>query len=350
MELKGNRIRFTYLPTLSVLACLSVIVLHCNNCFFEGPSSSIWLEVSFAHSFFYWPVPVFFMISGATLLDYPERMDTRQYLKRRVRRTLIPFLFWSFVGVVYRIMIALHAGAQFPLNVLVLIEGVANAKFIDWYWYFLALFSIYVSIPVFSNIQDKLKVYGFAVAITLLYELLHIVIFPQLNLTLSPYWFPPIPSYLMYPLLGYILSRIELSPRNRYIVYLIGFAAWFVHFVGTTLASKEAGIIVSYFKGYTNPLAVLQAASVFIFVKYELAPLVGRVAVLSRFVTAVSPLTLGIYLTQYYVMDIIIRLINIDIHSVVWRVLGVIPVFLVCAILTRILLKIRFTRVLVGQD
>lgn len=127
MELKGNRIRFTYLPTLSVLACLSVIVLHCNNCFFEGPSSSIWLEVSFAHSFFYWPVPVFFMISGATLLDYPERMDTRQYLKRRVRRTFIPFLFWSFVGVVYRIMIALHAGAQFPLNVLVLIEGVASA-------------------------------------------------------------------------------------------------------------------------------------------------------------------------------------------------------------------------------
>ena len=41
------------------------------------------------------------MISGATLIDYRERYTTIEFFKKRISKTLLPFLVWSVVGIVY---------------------------------------------------------------------------------------------------------------------------------------------------------------------------------------------------------------------------------------------------------
>lgn len=85
----------------NVAACLGVIILHTNFVFWTKSRGRLWITSCFLETFFYWPVPVFFMLSGANLLDYRERYSTVEFLKKRISRTLIPFLFWSLAAELY---------------------------------------------------------------------------------------------------------------------------------------------------------------------------------------------------------------------------------------------------------
>lgn len=85
--------RKKYLTVLSVVACLSVLCLHINGGFWTYRNSFLWYFSNFVECLFYFAAPVFFMITGATLIDYNKRYSTRQYAKKRLTRVGIPFLF-----------------------------------------------------------------------------------------------------------------------------------------------------------------------------------------------------------------------------------------------------------------
>ena len=88
-----------YIDVLNVLASFAVVMLH-TNCFWDGPSiGRAWISANFIESFFYWAVPIFFMISGVTLMDYRQRMTTSEYFVHRVRKTLVPFVMWTLIGI-----------------------------------------------------------------------------------------------------------------------------------------------------------------------------------------------------------------------------------------------------------
>ena len=52
-------------------------------------------------SVFYSAVPVFFMITGATLMDCRKRYSTAVFLKKRFTRTVIPYLGWVLFELVF---------------------------------------------------------------------------------------------------------------------------------------------------------------------------------------------------------------------------------------------------------
>lgn len=95
-------INYSWITVANISACLGVIILHANGIFWAFPSGHLWYTANFLETFFYWPVPVFFMISGATLIDYRERYSTKTFIIKRLQRTLIPFIAWSVFSVVYR--------------------------------------------------------------------------------------------------------------------------------------------------------------------------------------------------------------------------------------------------------
>ena len=98
----------TYKPTFDVInisACIAVVILHVNGAVWGGPYGRFWVTSLILECVFYWAVPVFFMISGATLMDYRQRYDTKTFFKRRFSKTLIPFLFWSFVSIFWAIFL-----------------------------------------------------------------------------------------------------------------------------------------------------------------------------------------------------------------------------------------------------
>ena len=121
-----------YLSLLSVIACLSVVILHTNNCFWRFSSTEFyWKTANLVESLFYYAVPVFFMISGATLIDYPQRYSTLVFFRKRLTKTLIPFVFWSLAGLAFSIWVL---GSVDPATVgkRFLINSVADAQIVTY--------------------------------------------------------------------------------------------------------------------------------------------------------------------------------------------------------------------------
>ena len=80
-----------YITLLNVLSAFAVVVLHTNNCFWTFSTERYWKTANIIESVMYFAVPVFFMITGATLIDYKERYSTKEYFKKRFWKTMFPF-------------------------------------------------------------------------------------------------------------------------------------------------------------------------------------------------------------------------------------------------------------------
>lgn len=101
MENKAVPKRVVCFDALNVLACLSVIAMHCNGAVHVFADTYVWRQSLLVDVLAYWAVPVFIMLSGATLMRYRERYTTKEFLRRRFLKTGIPLVVWTAVFYVY---------------------------------------------------------------------------------------------------------------------------------------------------------------------------------------------------------------------------------------------------------
>lgn len=337
-EKQGN---VFYLSVLTVLSSLAVVFLHCNGIIWHKPTGNVWLSACLIESVFYFAVPIFFMISGCTLLDYRKRYSTKEFFLKRSKKALVPFLLWSGIAAVF--MWTQQPEADWSVGYVV--SGILNHRFMDIYWFFLPLFAIYLSIPVLADIEHKVRTYTYLV----IFGLITICLFGFLRscgVTDLPGSLaaPVCGGFLVYPLLGYLLHHTEQGKLCRYLIYMGGIAATAAHFGFTYAYTPEGGDMFSLFKNYTHISTVMQAAGVFVFVKYN-AGLLNRCKIVQQAILYVQPAALGIYLTHMYV-HYMMRSLGVNDASLLYRTLGAIGIYTVLALLIRQLQRIRVLRIL----
>ena len=88
--------RIVYFDILNVIACFCVVCMHCNGWIHKFIKDDLWGARVLVEVVCYFAVPVFFMLSGATLLNYRQRYSTTEFYKKRFIRTVIPYLFWGY--------------------------------------------------------------------------------------------------------------------------------------------------------------------------------------------------------------------------------------------------------------
>jgi surface polysaccharide O-acyltransferase-like enzyme len=139
----------------SVCSALSVVFLHANNCFWHFNSTArYWKTANIIECLFYFAVPVFFMISGATLIDYNKRYNLKTYFSKRINKTFIPYIVWSFLGLLFQVIYI----KSIPLSKIspkFLLNGLFTGTLVRVYWFFIPLFCIYLSIPLISEIPEQ---------------------------------------------------------------------------------------------------------------------------------------------------------------------------------------------------
>ncbi len=85
--------RAYYLDVIRIFACLMVILMHSPSPKTIAAPSSVFLS---GISFFTQPcIGLFFMVSGALLL--PAMSGTKEFLGKRLGRTVAPTAFWSVI-------------------------------------------------------------------------------------------------------------------------------------------------------------------------------------------------------------------------------------------------------------
>ena len=153
--MKENRSYQPALDVMNIVACIAVIAMHMNGAVWSFSYERYWLTSLIIECVCFWAVPVFFMISGATLLDYRTRYTTWEYFQKRLGRTGVPFLFWSVVSIFWAVFVTHGLEPDVLKSAPLFLDAVLNTRGLSIYWFFPPRFALHRAIPFLSLVQQE---------------------------------------------------------------------------------------------------------------------------------------------------------------------------------------------------
>lgn len=270
-----------WINSLRIVALYAVIILHSTSLLlqqFGKVSMSDWMVADFLNAIVRFAVPVFVMITGA--LSLGKEYEIGSFLKKRLLRVVVPFLFWSLIYIGYSLYneeIAFTADAWANTRMVLHLLKVGSSYHL---WYVYMLIGLYFFIPVIG------KFVRHATEKEILYFLL--VWFGVLLIT-QPYLVRYNPSvdmhyfagFVGYLVLGYYLAFKDFGIRNLrvWVVLLFVAAVLVIAFGSREIAGSRRWPSTMFFEP-VSPAIVVLASSVFMIFKLsapELSPAIIRI-------------------------------------------------------------------------
>ncbi|MCD8367517.1 MAG: acyltransferase [Clostridiales bacterium] len=340
--------RTLYFDVLNIAACLAVISLHHNTIVHTYSDSLTWKSALIVQVVAYWCVPVFLMLTGATLMNYREKYDTKTFFKKRFFRTVIPFFAWSAIVLIWKV-----ATGQYTFetgSIQEVINTMLNNKMESIYWYFPLLFSIYLSMPILSWLTEPKHrpTLRYVILIMFILQSTMIPLTELIGIDWNSNFALPFTSYLIYVFLGYYLSTCDLNRKTRYGLYISGAAGAVIRYVAIFMLSTRDGTKNSLFFNCQYFPAVMLAVAVFVWAKQvDWERVLARVYVTPQRVAKLSSYSLGIYLTHKIVMHYELNWLaqwGITNRNVLWRTIWIPVTYLLALALVALLKKIPGVR------
>ncbi|MGN0556019.1 MAG: acyltransferase [Candidatus Fimenecus sp.] len=324
--------RLDYIDFMNIFACFGVVCLHCSGLVFQFSETRAWFVAMLQQTVFHFAVPVFFMITGTTLLEYRSRYSTKTFFKKRFTKTGIPFVFWSLF---YLFVPMVLDKAPLPT-----FEAVRNAIFNNGasyiFWFFYVIFGIYLSMPVLSKLAKPENFRQIAYLCLLSYCFGGI--FPCITRFLQPINGGIVPTiatgYLGYLFLGWLIRHESFSRKIRIAVYASGVLGALLMFFGTWWLSRKTGELDIFFMEYGSVACFPLSAAVMLFAKHCRWERVCKV-IPKKTVRALSGASLGVYVLHMFFLNLVERIGVLATHPVYY--MAIIPFAIygvsVCAVL-----------------
>lgn len=326
--------RVAYFDILNILACISVVYLHCNGIVHQFSNTNAWKGALVVEVLCYFAVPVFLMLSGANLLNYRKKYDTKTFFKKRLIKVLVPYLIWSLI---YYIA---YYNCFIPKDFIV---KFLNCNIESVFWFFPTIIWLYLIMPLFSSIaeRDELK--------TLKYFVLIIFI----SVSCVPYIFSILgkdcPSifrcldgiigYYIYIILGYLLSKKDIKKAKRICIYILAIICLLFRYIYTYHFSIQNNFINRNSWGYLSVICVIPSVAVFLFVKnINWNKFINEKS--ANILAKISNCSFGIYLMHILVKLKVTNFLNLDISSLFYRIIFPIILYLLCLFCTYVIKKI----------
>lgn len=291
-----------YISILNVLACIGVVILHTFETGYTSDANFVF-EV-LIRAIAYCAVPVFFMITCATLIDYRERYDTKTFFKKRLLKVIIPLIIWSIIYFIINFF-----KGKFSINDLsfkFVFEYFFLVKTNPIFWFFVVIIGIYLAIPVISLIpqETRRKAFLYIIIITFVFNQFLPDLLYHLNLNYNyDLKFPLTYSgWISFIFIGYYIDKYEIVKKHRVIIYVLGIIGFLTMVVPTIFISYHKNESCSWFDEYYDAPCVLYSASVFLFFKSKINnnQIVTKIMPFFNFV---APTTLGIYVLHIAIRD-----------------------------------------------
>ena len=331
---------------LTIIACLMVVFFHFNGVIYTFTDTISWKISVVVRCIVYSAIPIFFMLTGAKLMEYRSRYSTKEYAKKRLQRIGIPFLFWNLFYIGFETLLS----RQLPFaSVKEFVSMFLNSEFQDRYWFFWPLFAVYLAIPVISLVleaKNHRKYLWYMVGVT--FCLLWVIrpVLGILGIQYNSYMImPACAGYLMYVVFGYLVSTEQISRAKRYALYIIAvvsgvFAVWY-----TISESCDAGKTVTSMLTYNCFPSGLTGAAIFVFVKQLYANRADTQKVkenikLTKFTREVSSTCMGVWLTHSLGITVMSYVTKLPVDNYLWRFVFPLVVFVLCSAGVYIIKKI----------
>lgn len=244
------------------------------------------------------------MITGATLIDYRERYDTKTFFKKRLLKVIIPLIIWSIIYFIINFF-----KGKFSINDLsfkFVFEYFFLVKTNPIFWFFVVIIGIYLAIPVISLIpqETRRKAFLYIIIITFVFNQFLPYLLYHLNLNYNyDLKFPLTYSgWISFIFIGYYIDKYEIVKKHRVIIYVLGIIGFLTMVVPTIFISYHKNESCSWFDEYYDAPCVLYSASVFLFFKSKINnnQIVTKIMPFFNFV---APTTLGIYVLHIAIRD-----------------------------------------------
>ena len=301
MEVKKAKKRYPYIDVLNIVAILGVLFLHHNFGAINYEPNGRWALDVVTKVLFRYAVPVFIMISGATLLGYREKYDTKTFFKKRFMKLLVPAICWIVLMYAWRVFILKDpAFLNFaPKNIF---NNIINSYENDNYWFIYLILGIYLTIPILSHIAEKknkrtlqyaiIAMFAFNSILPAFCDIVRADYNPNLALNLG--------NYIIYIFLGYYIHTFPIKKERRHLIYAASIAALILNYALTLIVSHDRGSFFDMCTVNTAPLSILYSAGLFVFIKYAFATV--RSKKLSGLLSKLAGCSFGIYLSHFIVM------------------------------------------------
>ncbi len=333
--------RTFYYDLLRVLATTAVILIHVSGSkFYSGdPLSLSWQVYNFYDGIARWCVPIFVMISGALFLKAEVKLE--KLFKKNLLRIVTAFIFWSVAYGVFEITVK-NRSVKFALGDMLV------GHYHMWFLFMIA--GLYLTVPLLKKITESQKLVKYFLILSLIFS----VIIPQgisfvslfiqslgdaFNKIIDNIGLKIAVGYSGYFVLGYFLSKAELSSKQKKLIYILGILG----FAGTVGFSSAISIImhkpIDIFTDYFSLTVLLESIAVFVFFKYLNPKLSEKSAgIISR----LSKYSFGVYLVHPMILETFDKLgLNVQSFTTVLSI----PVIMIAAAIISLAVSALLNRI-----
>jgi surface polysaccharide O-acyltransferase-like enzyme len=256
-----------------------------------------WFTVNTYDAFAASSVPLFVMLSGALLLQPFKIEPIRVFLRRRLARLGLPFVFWGTAYFAWRFWVNHEA-----ISASTIVQGILTGPYYH-FWFLYMLFGLYLITPVLRMVTAHadwrliryfcwLLVFGTAV-VPLLMLLTGFSVEPKLF---------AITGWTGYFVLGYYLAELRVRTSKLLFLWLTGFLLTIVcTYAVTALIGGHSSL---FFLDYLSAPVFLAASSLFMLLrKVSPSNLEIRFPRASKLIHFIGCNTLVIYLLHVMVLE-----------------------------------------------
>jgi len=320
---------------LRIFAALAVIIMHI-------PS----LGVPIFNAFSRFAVPIFFMMSGALMLDESKNI-TFKIIFKKIFNFVVMLFVWNFIY-------ALSFGILLPIyyNKQISLSGVFKQLVLGNYhlWFLYALIGLYLITPILrlfvkkENISCLLYLVLLAVIFTFLPQTINIISNKFLPISLHNVFYDFIKNfslteyfgYVTYYILGWIVLNFPIKKTFRIFIYVCGLIGCSIIII--TLMKIKAN---NFFLDNLQIFNFSYSLSIFVFIFYLLKDKKVN-SKFNKFVIKLSSLTFGVYLIHDLIIQFILLfvikgiIVNLYITFLLKFLIASISSFVICYLISLI--------------
>lgn len=294
-----------WLDTLRALATIAVVMIHIATPVVKmavGKNMEHWLVGNLYDSIVRFAVPIFLMLSGATMLG--KEYDLSQFYKKRFMRVFFPLAFWIPVYVIFSWFTVKHPHVHKDFSYfLQWLWKLWEEKGISThFWYLYLIFVLYIFVPFINILIEKISK-----------KTILIILLVWLAINILTIWFPilampfvaKIISYLRYSgylLLGYYLLLVQVEkPMLNIIGWILFFLSWLVTFFGTFILTMLNNKLNLQLYDYLGICSIAQAIGIFLFCKNSTI----KNKYVRQVINTISNYSYGIYLVHIIIIGLL---------------------------------------------
>lgn len=335
-----NNKRVLYFDILNIISCISVVFLHCNGIVHFFSNTIAWKQALIIEVICFFAVPIFLMLTGANLLDYKTKYDTKTFFLKRISKVLIPFIIWSYIYFI---------SYKDSFNIIQFTKDFLNCGIEPVFWFFPLILFIYAFMPVLNTLVKEKKIFNYF----LLYLLFFKSILPFIAIILNKNVpnilsdFTSFSGYLIFVLLGYKLSKIDIDKKYRIIIYVLAvFSLLFRYFYTFYFSIKNNELNNNLFNYYYIN-SVIVSVAIFLLIKNINWSKIFKSEKVKTILSKISGCSFGVYLIHMLMKNKLTKTFNLVNTTLSYRLIFPVLLYLLCLTIVYFIKKIPFLKKIV---